>query len=84
MPICAIIWHFKGQKKCTYVSEALNHKFLNLTKNKKNFVSRNALVPFLNLLLLRSCKRTYHLRKRSHHPVLKIKDYSWISDKIRS
>jgi len=32
---------------------ALNPKFLNLSKNREIFVSRNALVSFINLLLLK-------------------------------
>jgi len=36
---------------------ALNPNFLNLTI-EKNFGFRNVLVPFLNLLLLKSYKRT--------------------------
>jgi len=67
-----------------------------LTKIEKNFSFRNVLVPFLNLLLLQSCKKTIcykavrehpfqsTLRKRNHHSVSKIKFYSWIYDKIRS
>jgi len=42
------------------IKGALNHNFLNLTIEKK-FGSRNVLIPFLNLLLLKSCKRTSSL-----------------------
>jgi len=36
---------------------ALNPNFVNLTINREKFCSRNVLVLFLNLLLLKSCKR---------------------------
>jgi len=55
---------------------ALNPNFLNLTMSiEKDFGFRNVLVPFLNLLLLKSCTRTSHpfqnpLRKQSHRSVL--------------
>jgi len=43
----------------TCIKGALNLNFLNLTINKeKNFGSRNVLVPFVNLLLLKSYKGT--------------------------
>jgi len=45
---------------CKYgIKGALNPIFLNLTINREKFwLHRNVLVPFLNLLLLKSCKRT--------------------------
>jgi len=44
------------------LKEALNPNFLNLTVNReKYFSSRNVLIPLLNLLLLKSCKRTLPL-----------------------
>jgi len=39
----------------------LKPNFINLTINSENFGSRNVLVPFLNLLLLKSCKSTLPL-----------------------
>jgi len=43
------------------IKGALNPNFLNLTMNRENFGSRNVLVQFLNLLLLKSCKSTLPL-----------------------
>jgi len=44
---------------------ALNPNFLNFSIVEKNFGSRNVLVTFLNLLLLRSCKSTFTLNIHS-------------------
>jgi len=48
----------------TKLKGTLNPKFLNLTI-EKNFGSRYVLVPFLSLLLLKSCKRTSPLTTNS-------------------
>jgi len=40
------------------IKGALNPNFLNLTINREKICSRYVLVSFLNLILLKSCKRT--------------------------
>jgi len=59
---CVINMHYQVSSvpKLEYLSfkEVLNPNFLNLTINSEKFGSRNVLVSFLNLILLKSCKRT--------------------------
>jgi len=65
--------------RTAYIKGELNLNFLKLAINRENCGSRNVLIPFLNLLLLKSCKRTLPLtsipkssfRKRICHSVLK-------------
>jgi len=52
----AIAMHINNKFNC--IKGALNRNFLNFTKIEKNFGSRNVLVSFLNLLLLKSYERT--------------------------
>jgi len=78
MHLCAKRSYSENYLKHLYfiIKEALNPNFLNLTINRENFGSRNVLVPFLNLLLLKSCKST--------SPLTSIPKSSWEAESLLS